>query len=206
MLSPPTPPSKASSQHENVTPSALKVEGNQASIDGVPVHLLGKGVRKKRLVFNFDIYEVMLFGKDPSSFDRDVQGNAALKSLTSMSLFGIRLKLLRDLSGDKIHESFSAALSVNKVSESDAMAAFRRAIKASGGVKKGEHIDLLVNISKGALTLVQGHQIVVIKGDRAFFSQVFSIWLGTPADSGLEDLRNKLIEGSDISKEPPSNV
>ena len=68
-------------------------------------------------------------------------------------------------------------------------------IRNGGDVKDGDLVNISVDREKGVLICEQGKNVVEIKGEAAFFRDVFSIWLGKPADSGLASLREKLIKG-----------
>jgi hypothetical protein len=174
--------------------SALHITANGAAIDGIAVTALGTGVRKRRVLFvNINIYEATIFGSEPASFVRATKGTLALESLTGMKAYGIRLKLLRSLSASQIYDAISDSLRANHVSNSVSMKQFKDAIRNSGDVAKGQYFSIAVNPDKNVLTLSQGHRIAHIQGDRSFFSQVMSIWLGDPANVGKDDLRENLI-------------
>lgn len=168
------------------------------SIQSLAVTLtpVGSGVREKKFLFvGVDVYQATLSVSDPASFVRDTKDNKALDSLKNMKARSLLLKFKRDVSATKILESFEAALKSNNVVESPAMTQFKKAILNGGDVKTGESVTISIDKDKSVLVCEQNAGRVEIKGDDTFFQNVFSIWLGKSADSGLEKLKDKLIKG-----------
>lgn len=166
------------------------------SIHALSLTVVGSGIRDKKILFvPVSVYEATLAVSEPALFVRDTTGTKALDSLKKMKARSLTLKFKRDVSGSKIRESFEAALEANKVADSKLMKQFKEAIQNGGDVKTDENVVIAVDKDKGILTVEQGSKRVEIAGDEAFFQNVFSIWLGTPADSGLETLKTKLIRG-----------
>lgn len=166
-----------------------------ALLNGIPLKRVGTGVRQKKILFiGVDVYRATLFASEPS-FSRDPKGSAALDSLQSMKARAIQLRMLRSLSSEDILKSFEAALQENGVKDSPSLFEFKKAIKNGGDIASGDLVTLSVDNEKNLLICEQGKSKTEIKGDAKLFRDVFSIWLGKPADSGLANLRETLIKG-----------
>lgn len=167
-----------------------------AKLDQIPLQRLGTGIRSKTVVIvSVNVYRAVLFGSDPQ-FVRNEEGTLALDSLQHMQARAMHLTLLRDLTAKQIAEGFEASLKENNVTDSEAMRAFRSAVLEGGDVKKGDTVSVAVDRARRVLVCQQGQRHFEIAGDDTFFRDVFSIWLGKWADSGLQNLRTKLIMGS----------
>jgi predicted NAD/FAD-dependent oxidoreductase len=166
-----------------------------AKLDDIALSKVGSGIRQKRMILNFDVYRATLLASNATTFSRDTKGNAALDSLMDMKAAALSLQFMRDLSATKILESFEAALKTNDVKDSPALAQFKSAIQNGGDAVTGQTVTLSFNADKGVLTCEMAKNKVEIKGDAKFFKDIFSIWLGKPADSGLGKLRDALIKG-----------
>ena len=110
-----------------------------------------------------------------------------------------RRRATRDSS--KIASSFEDALVANKVDVKDSeMEAFMKMVNAIGNAQSGGTLTLLVvkNADKTETLAMENSSSSApqIHNFAAGFSKkLLSIWLGTPADSGLEKLQGELLAG-----------
>ncbi len=163
-----------------------------ATLNGVALTRVGTGIREKKILFiPIAVYRATLFASD--SISQGVKGTAALDALIALKAYALQLKFVRAVSAKDIWQSFETALKANDVKDSAALAEFKKAVKEGGDIAVGEHVTLSVDTQKAILSLEQGKNRVAIKGDPKFFREVFSIWLGKPADAGLKALRKSLI-------------
>lgn len=154
----------------------------------------GTGIRQKKVVFiGVDVYRATLFVSDITKFVRKTDGMLALDSLSAMPVTALVLDFKRSVSGKDIANSFETALKKNGVKDSPAITQFKNAVRDGGDVVDGQRV--MLSASKGTLTCEFDKKTVRIEGDAQFIRDVFSIWLGTPADDGLKALRDMLILG-----------
>lgn len=168
-----------------------------AKLDELTLSKVGSGVRNKKvaLVLNFDVYRATLMVSDAAKYARDTSGSAALDSVVGMKGAALSLRFMREVSAADILKSFETALNENSVKDSPALAEFKKAIQNGGDAIKGQNVNLSVNTEKGVLTCEMAKNKVEVKGSQQFFRDIFSIWLGKPADGGLGKLRDALIKG-----------
>lgn len=161
-----------------------------------PLTLVGKGIREKKamLFINVSVYEAGFFVDDKAKFTAALS-KGSLEALREMNRAEIQLKFLRTVSSAKIRESFLDALKSNKVDVNSAnMKAFLEKIGEIDSYEDGKSATITGDFTKNTLTYLspQGKatEMKVAKQD---IVDIYSIWLGTPADSGLEALKEKLL-------------
>ena len=154
--------------------------------------LTGAGVREKKiLVVSANVYvltsytdsDPKVFAKNPSTTIQE--GQTELLQMT----------LVRDLSADKIKDSFTDALEENQVpvDSKPIKALFSQLV---GDQKEGNVISIVsVKGEKGeeTLTFDASGKPFSVSGPR-LGADVWKIWFGKPADSGLEDLQKELTD------------
>lgn len=198
----------------DVTPSANKVDdvtlGSKAvaNTEGKSTQLdfIGGGKRiKKVLVVKANVYVAQLFvdqkdkfAKTPkeANLETDV---TSLNSIANVGVVALKLDFLRDLSADKIVDSFEDALKSNKldVATNEGLKKVLAAVKKGGAVTQGESIAIVgVNGATQDKLFVENSKGVaeIVEGDSKLVENMFSIWLGIPADSGLERLKGELTQ------------
>jgi len=175
-------------------------KAGQASIDGKDYDLttVGSGLRSKKvLLANVKVYVAQLLVSSPNSFVRkDVD---ALKSLEDSQTVAIQLVFLRSVEAEKVKVAFRDAFDANKVDINDAaIKQLLAAVETGGDATANGTLTFVANKhSDGTETLiyedVTGKQ-VVIKGEKGLTHDVFSMWLGNPADDGIANLKKALLQ------------
>jgi hypothetical protein len=177
--------------------------GGVATVDGhaYKLNTVGSGLRSKKvLLANIKVYVAQLLVSSPNSFVR--KDNEALKSLEDSQTVAIQLAFLRTVDAAKVQVSFRDALDANKVDiNQGAIKQLLSAVNNGGDANSGGTFTFVVNKnSDGSETLVYedtaGKQ-VEIKGDKGLTHDVFSMWLGVPADDGIANLKSSLIHSQD---------
>jgi hypothetical protein len=192
----------------------LTIEKGNRSIEGVNVgksadlvtinetqklDYIGAGLRtKKVLVANVKVYVAQIFLDNAGKFVRTNAG--AVKSLADMKAGAIHLTFLRGVDAATVQVSFRDALDANDIDlNNKGIAAFLAAVKEGADAKDGKSMNIsLQKDSKGVVTVVYENTSGVektITGDETLFKGILSIWLGEPADSGLETLRAVILKG-----------
>ncbi|RYZ88644.1 MAG: hypothetical protein EOP04_08865 [Proteobacteria bacterium] len=195
-----------------VTPSDQKLQGVTLGSKAIStttgkstnLEFVNAGTRvKKILVIKADVYTIQLFVDQKAKFiktPRDADFEIDMRSLKSISNLGVvalKLDFLRDLSADKIVDSFQDALHANhfEVSSDDGLKRVLAAIKKGGAVQKGESISIVgVNGADKDQLYVENSKGVSenVEGESQLIEKMLSIWLGTPADGKLEELKQEL--------------
>jgi hypothetical protein len=117
-----------------------------------------------------------------------------------MKAGAIHLTFLRGVDAATVQVSFRDALDANDIDlNNKGIAAFLAAVKEGADAKDGKSMNIsLQKDSKGVVTVVYENTSGVektITGDETLFKGILSIWLGEPADSGLETLRAVILKG-----------
>ncbi len=198
----------------NVTPSTNKIDdvtlGSKAvaTTEGKSTNLdfIAGGKRiKKILVVKANVYVAQLFVDQKDKFSKtpkeaDLETDlTSLNSVSNLGVVALKLDFLRDLSADKIVDSFEDALKSNKldVATNEGLKKVLAAVKKGGAVAQGDSIAIVgVNGAAQDKLFVENSKGVaeVVEGDSKLVENMFSIWLGIPADSGLERLKGELTQ------------
>jgi hypothetical protein len=159
--------------------------------------LVGKGTRTKKVfLFNVDVYECQFLVSDKPAFQSDLGKKVnPLDAVAKMDKAELRLKFLRNVSAAKIKDSFLDALEANKVNPKSAnMAAFLKKIEDAPSFDEGKTVTLGADFKAGTLRFVDTKGIeTLMQVGAQDVRNVFSIWLGNPADGGLETLKSALL-------------
>ena len=160
--------------------------------------LLSAGIRSKTvLVVEAKVYVLQLFSDNKSGFVRD---SSALASLVKNSTrVALKIDMLRTVSASALAESFKEALEANGYTIDAELTNILGLFSKSADAAQGKTLTLLMtkdtaknktNIyyedAKGTL------QSLVVSPE--VMTKIMSIWLGTPADSGLEKLKVELLK------------
>jgi len=171
-----------------------------ATIDGKTYDLttVGAGLRSKKvLLINVKVYVAQLLVSSPTRFVRTDTG--ALKSLDDSQTVAIQMAFLRTVDASTVQVSFRDALDTNKVnSASPSIKKFLDAVAAGGDALENKTLTIVINKnSDGTETLVYedstGKQTKIV-GNKGLTQSIFSIWLGTPDDDGVANLKAALLQ------------
>lgn len=158
----------------------------------------GTGLRSKKVVFlNIKVYVGQLYLTSAESFQRTE--NEALGSLKNQKAVAFQLHFVRDVDAENIQKSFKEALKSNKIDlEDTSIKQFLDLVAKGGESKEGKTITIL-----GA-RLKDGNEVIFyetnngaiseVKGSTGLIEKIFSIWLGTPADEGISDLKKSILK------------
>ncbi len=154
--------------------------------------LVGAGLRTK---FMFNVYVVQIFNNAPQTVKRNA--TEVLDSVAAATHSVVHLSFLRNVKNDQIRTSFQEALIKNKVDVNSAsIQSFFQAVQQGGAAQDGSELALILShlpngmdqityvSPEGKLFFVEGPGLV---------KAILSIWLGTPADSGLQSCKNELL-------------
>lgn len=162
------------------------------------VELLGAGVRQKIMLVKIPVYVAQLFSDNKSGFVREDE--EALTSLTSSaSTVVLKISMLRDVDAATLAESFSDALNANDLNIEDGeLAEVLSIIENAADADKGTEIVMMMQKnSDGSVTLSMQDAAGDVKtytGSQALMHDIMAIWLGVPADKGLEKLKSTLLD------------
>lgn len=174
--------------------SASTLNDNQA----VELSLLGAGLRAKRVLIMVPVYVTQLFSEEPSRFERTA--DQALNSLDQVKTIALRMTFLRDVDAETVQSSYKEALIKNNVDTTEtSVQAFLTAVVNGGAAEKDKSLTLLFEKHSDGTEVVRYENtkgaVVTISGGRGLHHKILSIWLGEPADGGLEQLKTDLLKG-----------
>jgi hypothetical protein len=179
----------------NKTASINDAKGSPTNLK---MDLLGAGIRTKTvLVVEAKVYVLQLFSDNKAGFVRD---SSALSSLIKNSnRIALKIDMLRTVSASAMSESFKEAIEANGYAIDSELNNILGLFSNSADANQGKTLTLLMtkdlaqnksNIyyedAKGSLRSVVASPEVMTK--------IMSIWLGAPADSGLEKLKTELLK------------
>lgn len=177
------------------------VEGDKipkaATLDAIAISKVGTGIREKNafLGIKVNVYRASLLAAEPAKFSRDANNRVALDSLLAMDAFALQLLLKRDVSAEDMVVGFETALKENGVADSPALMIFKTKLRGAGNIAAGQTVTITVNRKTNTLKAEHAQTKIEIKGDDKLFGDIFSIWLGKPADAELGTLKAKIISG-----------
>jgi hypothetical protein len=190
----------------------LSLEAGSRSIEGVkigtaatlnmggPMKLdyIGAGLRSKKvLVSNVKVYVAQIFMDNAGKFIRSASG--AVPSIGEMKAGAVRLTFLRGVDAATVQTSFKDAFNANGISVTNSgVASFLASVRAGADASSGHSMTMAMKREGAGITLVYENTkggTTTIKGDSSLFKAIMSIWLGTPADSGLSSLKSQILSG-----------
>lgn len=166
--------------------------------DTVNLKPVSHGIRKKKVfaLLPVKVYYAELLAAKPEALVKT--DSEALGSLKAAGPVQLRLTMLRDLPAKKITDSFVDALKANKVAvDSGDMKTVLGHISEMSEFKQGEIFSIVgqTKDDKGFLYLQKPNgEIVTVAGSNKIVEEMFSIWLGTPVDDKLADLKKELLK------------
>lgn len=190
----------------------LSTEGSKGKLDGVnlsssassniesesiKLSQIGSGLRAKKVVFvNIKVYVAELFASSPEKFKKtDVD---ALASLKDQKVVAIQLHFVRSVDADNVQKSFKEALKANSVNLDEAsVKQFLDSVNQGGEAKEGKALTILgAKLKDGSEEVLYENtsgNVSTITGKAGFVEQIFSIWLGKSADSGVAQLKKSIL-------------
>jgi hypothetical protein len=113
----------------------------------------------------------------------------------------VRLTFLRDVPASNIRESFQTGLDANGVSANDAdIRKFMNLVDEAGAVEDNGSLSIAVTkAADGSETLAlenkkaSGSVVKTMKGSKGLAHKIVSLWLGTPTDDYLAELKTELM-------------
>lgn len=170
----------------------------KGKVEGRPVQLMAvaAGIRVKKVVFvKAKVYVAELLASSPEKFQKDE--TTALNSVLGIDSVAMRLTFLRDVDAKSFRSAFADGWKENKFPESDPWSKnFLEKIAVLGELKKGDQLLVLATKSKeGDLIVVDNfkEKQLLFPAQSEDRRRIFALWLGQPADSGLEDLKEKFL-------------
>lgn len=159
---------------------------------------IGSGLRSKKvLVSNVKVYVAQIFMDNAGKFVRSASG--AVQSVGDMKAGAVRLTFLRNVDAPTVQTSFKDAFNANGVDVNNSgVKAFLSAVSKGADAGSGHSMTMAMKRDGAGVTLVYENTkggSSTIKGDSSLFKAVMSIWLGTPADSGLATLKTSILSG-----------
>ncbi|QDK37600.1 chalcone isomerase family protein [Bdellovibrio sp. NC01] len=173
---------------------------SSATVEGEAVKLsqIGAGLRSKKVAFmNFKVYVGELFVSSPEKFKKSE--SEALASLKEQKAVAVQLHFLRSVGGEDVQKSFKEALKVNGVNLDDSsVKQFLDSVTKGGEAKEGKTLTILGSkLKDGSEEVIYettSGNVSSIKGPAGFVQQIFSIWLGKPADDGVGNLKASILK------------
>ncbi len=168
----------------------------QDGSSAIPLTRFGAGLREKKVVFIWaKVYVAQMY----SSFELKKVPEQVQDLVTKLPI-AIALSFVRTVDAGKISTAFLESFEANQVAVSrPPYSSFLEQLKTMGEVKEGQTLWLILqNVGEKEQVTVErdGREILQVTGDkkdRLIFSML-SIWLGVPADSGLEKLKRQIFE------------
>lgn len=190
----------------------LSIEKGSRKIEGVSIgssatlsiggamklDYIGSGLRtKKVLVSNVKVYVAQLFMDNAGKFVRTSSG--AVTSVGDMKAGAVHLTFLRGVDAATVQTSFKDAFNANGIDVNNkGVSDFLAAVKMGADAKQGRSMNISMKRDGSGVSLVYENTNggeKTIKGDSSLFKAIMSIWIGTPADSGLATLKSSILSG-----------
>lgn len=183
-------------QAQSTTLEGVNLQTTGTTVEGQKLNYVGAGLRSKKvMMMNFKVYVGEFFIGDSAKFKKA----DALKTVTEASPALVQLHFLRDVDAGKVQSSFKEALEANKTDlKKPEIEKFLDAVKNGGEAKKAKMLSVF-GTKKGdgseVITYTDSNsKATTIVGGAGFLQDVFSIWLGTPADDGVAHLKADILK------------
>ncbi|MFL5812902.1 MAG: chalcone isomerase family protein [Bdellovibrionia bacterium] len=161
---------------------------------------VGAGIRAKKVaVVNVKVYVTQLMLSDSAHYVRTDAG--ALDSASTSPSSALKLDFLRAVDAQTVQLAFRDSLVANQVDLNDTgIKAFLDAVSAGGDAAQGKALTIVLEhlpTGQEAVTYEDNAgKATTVVGGQGLIRKILSIWLGKPADSGLNNLKKSLIEGN----------
>lgn len=165
----------------------------------IKLDILGAGLRTKTVLISLvKVYVAQLFSDNKPAFSRD---NNALESLVKNSNFvGMKIDMLRTVTASALAASFKEALVANGYAIDSELSNLLALIENAAPATTGKSITILLRkdpSNDGKTNLYYEDttgKLHSFTGSVELMGKIMSIWLGTPADDGLERLKADLLK------------
>ncbi len=180
----------------NLNKSA-KVNDDRGVATPMNLELLGAGLRSKTVLFiAAKVYVAQLFSDNKAAFKRD---GSALTSLTANSKFvALKISMLRNVSASTLSVSFRDALQANNYVIEGELTQLLTIVEQSADAVQGKSLTMLMSKNSAGGTNIYFEDVTGTQksfvGSPELMTKVMSIWLGNPADSGLQTLKDSLLK------------
>ena len=174
----------ATINNQDGTPSALKMD------------LLGAGLRSKTVLFvAAKVYVLEIFSDNKGAFARNEK---AVESIaTNSNIVALKISMLRTVSAATLATSFREAIQANGYVIDGELTNLLNLVEQSADGIQGKSVSLLMKKSGTALNVYYedtNGQLKSFVGTQSIMTKILSIWLGKPADSGLQTLKTQLLK------------
>lgn len=166
--------------------------------DGSQLDLLGAGLRSKKVLFvNAKVYVLQLFSNNKAGFAHDA---GALASLVSGSdTVVLKISMLRTVEAPSLATSFQEALDANGYKMDAELTKVLAVVENGADGIQGKDLTLLLTKNTDPSKVDFHYEDAAGKqqnmtASASVMTKVLSIWLGTPADKGLENLKADLLK------------
>jgi hypothetical protein len=162
----------------------------------VKMDLLGAGLRTKTvLVVEAKVYVAQLFSDNKAGYSRDANALASLVSTSNR--VALKIDMLRTVSSAALSASFKDALVANGYTIDAELSNMLASIEKSAEATSGKSITMYMAKDAGKTNLYYQDTAGAVQsftGSAQLMTKILSIWLGTPADSGLANLKTQLLK------------
>lgn len=165
--------------------------------DGSKIDLLGAGLRVKKVLFvNAKVYVLQLFSDNKAGFAHDA---GALTSLaTGSQTVVLKISMLRTVEAASLATSFQEALDANGYAIDAELTKVLAVIENGADGIQGKDLTLLLTKNADPSKVDFHYEDAAGKqqnltASASVMTKVLSIWLGIPADKGLESLKTELL-------------
>lgn len=191
-------PTGASEKIETI--NTFKAATANINKENIALSSIGAGLRAKKVVFlNVKVYIGQLFVQSSEDFKKLI--SSPLNALKNQQTVAMQLHFLRDVDAENVQKSFVEALKINKVNTEDAdIKAFLELVKKGGEAKEGKSLTILGSLLPDGSEVIYyettSGSVSEIKGKKGFIENIFSIWLGSPADDGIANLKKNILKAN----------
>lgn len=150
----------------------------------------GKGLRHKKITFiSIKVYEATLF------VTKEALSAKNLSDILNTKKVALSIHPLRSFSGSKMEAATLEAYKANNINTKTVSQKEFISIISKNKVVKDEPILIYGEVQETGDTIFiqQNNVLKKISGPSGFVKDVFSIWLGTPVDDDMKDLKTKLL-------------
>lgn len=166
------------------TPSALKMD------------LLGAGLRSKTVLFvAAKVYVLELFADNKGAFTRNDK-DAVSSIATNSNLVGLKISMLRTVDAATLATSFREAIEANGYEIDTELTNLLAIVEKAADGTQGKSISMFMKKDGANLNVYYEDttgQLKTFVGSQSIMTKILSIWLGKPADKGLEKLKAQLL-------------
>jgi hypothetical protein len=147
------------------------------------------------------VYVAELFSSDATHFDRTANGAVDSPNAAGATT-ALTLSFVRGVSMSDILSAFEDGFNANKVDQNDSdVQNFLNVVKAGGDALNGKKMTIVGERLPDGDHLIfestSGYTKEIV-GKDGFVKNVFAIWLGAAADSGLATLKTDLLNPATV--------